>query len=90
MSRPLSEIAGEIRADYAGKGKFVPGPAEPYIAAMESLSGIEDNYYADSGESVVRYALSNLSTWRGEKAKEIKAELKALLPENQGKTSKKK
>lgn len=87
-NRPLSEIAAEIRADYASKGKPVHYSAEPYVAAMSTLGDISENYYADSGESVVRYALSNLSTWRGEKAKAIKAELKAMLPENQTKKTK--
>lgn len=79
MSRPLYEIAGDIRADYADKGKNVHPYAKPYVDAMAMLTSIDDSYYADSADSVVRYALSNLSTWRGEKAKAIKAELKAML-----------
>jgi len=46
---------------------------------MYSLNSIDDMYIYDSGKSVVRYFLSNASTWRGDKAREIKAELKAML-----------
>jgi hypothetical protein len=33
----------------------------------------------DGAETIVRYFLSNASTWRGEDAKRIKAELKSML-----------
>jgi len=82
MARPLFEIAWEIREDYASKGKDVHPYAKPYVDAMASLNDISDNYYYDSADSIVRYALSNLGTWRGEKAREIKAELKAMLSDD--------
>jgi hypothetical protein len=46
---------------------------------MLSLDKITDAYYYDSAETVVRYALSNLASWRGETARRVKAELKAIL-----------
>jgi hypothetical protein len=46
---------------------------------MATLSSINDAYYNESGATVVRYFLSNASTWRGEDAKRIKAELKAIV-----------
>jgi hypothetical protein len=46
---------------------------------MESLTSVNDNYYADTGRSVVLYFLSNASGWRGETARRIKNELKTLL-----------
>jgi hypothetical protein len=79
MTRPLYEIAGDIRKDFADKGKPVHPYAKPYVDAMAMLDSIHDSYFAESAESVVRYALSNLSGWRGDKAREIKAELKAML-----------
>lgn len=79
MARSLSVIAREIRADYASKGKPVYYSAKPYVDAMAQLDSINDQYYADDARSVVLYALSNLSTWRGETAKAVKLELKALL-----------
>jgi len=72
--RPLYEIAGEIRRDW----KKVYFGAVPYLDAMQSLDSINDNYMFDSAKSVVLYFLSNASTWRGETAKRVKAELKAM------------
>ena len=75
MARPLYAIAREIRKAWTKVSPY----AEPYLEAMESLDSINDNYYFDSGKSVVLYFLSNASTWRGEDARRIKAELKEML-----------
>lgn len=75
MARPLYEIAREIRKTWTKVSPY----AEPYLEAMESLDSIDDNYYLDSGKSVVLYFLSNANTWRGEDARRIKAELKEML-----------
>jgi hypothetical protein len=77
MSRPLWLIANDI-VNYWPNVNYA---AKPYLEAMFSLSSIKDDYYADSGESVVLYFLANANSWRGEKAREIKAELKAILKE---------
>lgn len=79
MTRPLYLIAQDIRADFASKGKPVHPYAKPYVDAMAQLDFMTDSYYADTAETVVLYALSNLSTWRGDKAREVKAELKTML-----------
>ena len=76
INRPLYDIAREIRIDW---GKKVNYAAKPYLDAMASLSDVSDSYGYDSGDSVVRYFLCNASTWRGDTAKRIKAELKAML-----------
>ena len=73
-NRPISEIAREIR-------KVWPNPyfgAAPYLAAMRELTTIADAVGYDSGKSIVLYFLSNATTWRGDDARRIKAELKAL------------
>jgi hypothetical protein len=73
--RPLYVIAGEIRATW-------PKPyfgAVPYISAMSSLTRMTDAYGMDSADSIVRYFLVNAKTWRGDDARRIKAELKAML-----------
>jgi len=68
-----------------GKGKMPKHPrdkyvhAYPYLEAMLTLDSIEDNYIADSGRSIVIYAIGNLNTWRGEKAREIKKELNQMI-----------
>lgn len=74
MSRPIHEIAREIRADW----KPVNYAARPYLDAMASLNSINDNYIADSARGVVLRFLGNAGSWRGETARRIKAELKAL------------
>lgn len=74
MSRTLSQIAREIRTDWK-KPYF---GAVPYIGAMSSLGSINDTYGADDAKSIVLYFLSNASSWRGEVAKRVKAELKQM------------
>ena len=73
-TRSLSAIAREIRSDW----KNVNFGAVPYLQAMGSLNSINDTYGYDDAKSIVLYFLSNASTWRGTKAKEIKTELKKL------------
>ena len=73
--RSLSTIAHEILRDWK-KPYF---GAVPYIRAMTELDSVRDTYIAESGKSIVLYFLSNASSWRGDKAKAIKAELKAML-----------
>jgi hypothetical protein len=50
----------------------------PYLDAMRSLNSINDDYYSDSAKTIVIYFLSNATTWRGDTARQVKAELKAL------------
>jgi len=73
--RALSTIANEIRKDWE-KPYF---GAVPYLQAMSTLTDINQQYGYDSGESVVRYFLSNATTWRGDTARRVKAELKGML-----------
>ena len=73
--RPLYVIAREIRNDWR-KPYF---GAVPYLSALSELDSIDGRYYEDSARSVVAYFLGNAATWRGETAKRIKAELKAML-----------
>lgn len=73
-ARPLYEIANEIRKDW----KNVYFGAKPYLDAMATLTSINDSYGFDSAKIIVLYFLGNASTWRGETAKRIKAELKAM------------
>ncbi len=80
-TRPLSVIAAEIRKTWVNvKGApNVNYAAKPYLEAMEQLTLITDKYFADDGESIVMYFLSNATSWRGPDARRIKAELKAML-----------
>lgn len=73
-TRTLGMIANEIRKDW----NPVWFGAKPYLNAMATLESINDNYGMDSGKSIVLYFLSNATTWKGETARRIKKELKAL------------
>ena len=73
--RQLNLIARDIWADWE---KPYVG-AVPYLKAMSTLTDINQSYGYDSGESVVRYFLSNATSWRGETARRVKAELKEML-----------
>jgi hypothetical protein len=75
QNRPLHEVARDIRNDW--KNPYFG--AKPYLDAMATLDSINDNYGWDSADSIVRYFLGNASTWRGETAKAIKKELKAMV-----------
>ena len=72
----ISQIASVIQNDW---GKHVWYGAKPYLQAMFSLEKITDNYYLDSGESVVAYFLANAQTWKGEVARAVKKELNRRL-----------
>lgn len=73
-TRPLYVIAQDIRKNW----KNVNYAAKPYLDAMSCLDSINDKYYEDSAKSVVLYFLANAGAFRGEDAKRIKVELKAL------------
>jgi len=71
----LSEIARIIRKDW-GKVNYA---AVPYLEAMGGLENINQDYFMDSGASVVAYFLSNANSWRGDTARTVKAELNRRL-----------
>ena len=73
--RPLYVIARDIDRNW----KNVYFGAVPYLDALRSLDQITDSYGFDSADSVVRYLLSNSTTWRGSDARRVKSELRAML-----------
>ena len=83
-TRPLWAIADDIaqaaREHRATKGQFPTWfyYAGGYVDAMSCLTSIDEDYGADSGKSVVLYCLSNLTSWRGDTARAVKAELKSI------------
>lgn len=73
--RPIFAVANEIISLW-------PNPyygAVPYLQAMRDLTSIQENYGEDSAASIVNYFLANATYWRGDDARRLKAELKALL-----------
>ena len=75
-TRPICEIAAEIQRDWNSIGKGVGYAAKPYLEALLTLATPEDVYYCDTGKSCALYFLSNATSYRGENAKRLKAELK--------------
>ena len=73
--RPLSTIAAEIRKEWGAKVNYA---AKPYLDAMATLNTMNDKYYADDAQYIVTYFLANAQSFRGDAAKRIKAELKAM------------
>ena len=76
QTRPLYEIAADIRKDWGAKVNF---GAQPYLDAMATLDSTEDFYGIESAKDIIRYFLSNASSWRGDTAKTIKKELKSMV-----------
>lgn len=75
---PLSYLANVALNDPTLKGN-ARTYALPYLDAMLVLDNTSQYYGMDSGDSIVRYALSNLTSWRGDTARTVKAELKRHL-----------
>lgn len=78
MARPIHEIAEEINLYWRQQGKGVNYAAKPYLRAMFDLDSINDKYGEDSAKEIILYFLSNASSFRGDEAKRLKAELKAI------------
>lgn len=76
MQRPIYEIAKEIKKEWGAKVYY---GAAPYLDAMFYLAHPSDKYGFDTGSEILRYFLSNASTFRGENAKKLKAEIKEIL-----------
>ncbi len=75
QTRPLYEIAGEIRRDWAK----VNYAAVPYLEAMESLDSIDAMYGCDDAKGIVLRFVGNAGAWRGDVARRVKAELRAMV-----------
>lgn len=73
--RTVKAIAREISADWAK----VNYAAAPYLDAMGDLNSVDDDYGYDSGRSVILYFLSNASSYRGDTARKLKAELRGMV-----------
>ena len=74
--RPISAIAYDVLKEWNGKVNYA---AKPYLSAMFEFETINDKYGFDSARSVVLYFLGNASSFRGERAKQLKQELKDHL-----------
>jgi len=73
--RPIYEIAREINNVWSN----VYFGAVPYLNAMFSLISINDKYGLDPASEILQYFLANATSFRGEKARRIKAELMQIV-----------
>lgn len=73
--RPIYVIALDIEEHW----KRPYFGAVPYLKAMRTLDTMQDLYGWDDSRDILTRFLSNATTWRGDKAREIKAEIKSLL-----------
>lgn len=72
----LAQIATHIRNDW----KNVYFGAVPYLDAMSTIDTVKDEGYGfDMPNEQILYFLSNASSWRGETARTVKAELKRRI-----------
>lgn len=78
--RKIYQIAQDIQTTWKAQSKNgIYFGAKPYLDAMFSLEDKTSMYGMDSADSIVRYFLANASTFKGEKAKALKAELKQVI-----------
>lgn len=74
-TRPLSAIARDIRTAWPNMNVY----ARSYVDALSTANRITDRYVVGTHESTVRGFLDNSAGWRGDTAKAVKAELRAML-----------
>ena len=75
-TRPLYKIAIEISKDWGTKVNYA---AKPYLVAMFDLTNVSDYYGCDPASDIVGRFLSNAGQWRGDTARRVKKELKAMI-----------
>lgn len=75
--RTFAEIAKEIRKVW----KNIYFGAEPYLKALSQVHSSDKNapYLFETAKDQVVYLLANMTTFRGEDARRIKAELKEMI-----------
>jgi hypothetical protein len=72
--RLILEIARDIQAEWTN----VHYAAKPYLEAMLEMTTMDKAFGMDNAYSIILYFLGNASSFRGPKARELKAELKAM------------
>lgn len=77
-TRPIYQIAQDIKDAWKNPSPY----ALAYLNPMLTLNSIDDHYYFDDAKSIILYFLANAQGFRGEKARELKKELKDLLKKN--------
>ena len=71
----INQIAALIQQNWTP----VNYAAAPYLEAMFELADIDDPYFCDNGRGNVARFVCNAGSWRGDVAREVKAELRRRL-----------
>lgn len=75
--RTLKEIFDEVFQDWKNINPY----AKEYADALHTLNHPNDMYLYERGRDIIPYFLANANGWRGERARAIKAELRAMMNE---------
>ena len=73
--RPIYQIAKDIKDAWKNPSPY----ALAYLNPMLTLNSIDDNYFSEDAERIILCFLEEAKTFRGEKARELKKELRDLL-----------
>ena len=77
--RTIRAIAAEASHHWSRTPKGIYFGAVPYLEAMHYLANMRSSYGHDDARTIVLYFLSNATSWRGDVARRIKAELREML-----------
>lgn len=80
MNRDLNVVANEICRHIGPDVQKYPH-AWPYAVALSQLHDLKDEYGYDDGVGIALRLLFNLSSWRGDDARRLKAELNKMIKE---------
>jgi len=75
----ISDLSRIISRDLQSQGKEVPYNLVPYLDALRQMDSADDVYGVESGKSIIAYALSNMTSYKGPTARAVKAELKSRM-----------
>jgi len=74
--RAIYEVAHDIQEEWGSKVYF---GAKPYLGAMTHLLNKNSKFGVDTATNIVYRFLANAQTFKGPRARELKAELKSLI-----------
>jgi hypothetical protein len=78
--RTIKAIVADVFSEWGEKVHTVGYAAKPYLDALSNVESAEEFYGAEKAEHLVRYLLSNLTQFKGQRARELKEELRGHLP----------
>lgn len=78
--RTIKAIVADIVSEWGDKVNTTGFAAKPYLEALADIETTEEYYGDDKAEHLLRYLLSNLNQFKGQRARELKEELRSHLP----------